>query len=537
MSATVSIPSGAPIEFNASLTLYGNTDNWQGVTGQVNGTTHIVRFDLSALGSDPVIQKVYLQVLTDYGSKDFFYLTAPVSRSSRLKMGSTVTDVRGLKDHMTEDVLKLAIKYNGRFDGVAYKANKTYYSSTEATFNLIVELESEPVLDRRSNGSLSADSIDFGQNITFNIEPFRDNYQHQVIYSVGNYTARSAMLDAGVTSCIFSPPLAWVTELPNSETGTMKVLLDTQKPDNPDDPNTTYTSVGVREYSVQVKVPSNLYPTISDAHFEIINPSTLSQRQVFTGVSRIRITLDSISGSTGASIASIRYRGWGDTVTTNNPTSLTNIVLTTNVVRAAGNITILVDITDSRGRSIGVGYNMGYAIQYTPPSFTLTDCVRCTPEGVSSDRGTAVKASAEFRCDTETISGNAAKAYIYIRPYQGTWSQGFELVNGVERILTETDLGYELSHEVAYEVRFVVQDKAMSVDLYYRLPSLQFALHFANNGRAVGIGRQAEALAAGDNGRLDVNPDWTVTLGNNVYIGSQTLAEYIQNIVSAMQGS
>ena len=103
--------------------------------------------------------------------------------------------------------------------------------------------------------------------------------------------------------------------------------------------------------------------------------------------------------------------------------------------------------------------------------------------------------------------------------------------------MTDADIGYELSHEVTYEVRFVVADDAMSVEQYYRLQSLQFALYFANNGRAIGIGKQTEDLETGQNGRLDINPNWTVTMGDDVYIGSQTLAEYIRSIVSEMQGS
>lgn len=532
--ATVIISSAGDIPFGAQMTMTGASS---GTIATTRPTSRIVSFDLSALGSNPVIQDIYIRYSSTYTSDDYFYLTAPYKSSTRLKTNSpTIMSV--LKNYITGDTLELTFKYVGRPATIHnISAGRVYDFQTHASFDLIFELESEPVTELRSDGSLSATSVDFGQNITFNIEPFRDNFRHQIIYSVGNYTGQSAILNAGVTSCTFSPPLAWITEVPNSDTGTMKVLLDTLKPDNADDPNTTYTSVGTKEYNVQVNVPSNLYPTISNAHFEIVNPSALPQNRVFTGVTRIKITLDSISPTTGASIASIRYSGWGDTVTTTNPQSLTNIVLTTNVVRETGSIVIFVDITDSRGRSIGIGYDMGQAIQYIQPSLTVAVCKRCTPEGEDLDRGTAVRVVAAFHCDSHSIAGNTARAYMYIRPLNGEWSQRISLSSEVERIVTDADIGYELSHEVTYEVRFVVEDNAMSVEQYRRLQSLQFALYFANNGRAIGIGKQADALETGQNGRLDINPNWTVTMGSDVYIGSQTLAEYIESIVSSMQGS
>ena len=542
--ATVSIPYGDTLTFRAVQVL-----NNQSVRC-VESTTEIVSFDLTALGNNPVVTGVSLRCFSSH-QHDFFVIRAPIERNRNLTIGTTPTQLDELIPYVTGDTLSLTIKYIGRFAGI--NAATTNYFNATATFGLIVELESEPVFDSRSSGSLSATSVDFGQNITFNIEPFRDTYRHQIIYSVGNYTGQSAILNsvaeaqaAGqnpdtVKHCTFSPPLAWMTEVPNSDTGTMKVLLDTLRPVDVNDPNTTYTSVGTKEYNVQVKVPSGLYPTISNATFEVVNPSALPQNQVFTGVTRFRITLDSISPTTGASIASIKYSGWGDTVTTTNPQSLTNIVFTTNVVRATGNITLFVDIKDSRGRSIGIGFNKGEAIQYNQPSIAIAACKRCTPEGEDRDRGTAVKIQATFQCDTQAVAGNTVRAYVYIRPEQGTWSNGFELTSGTERILTETDLGYELSHETHYEVRFVLEDNVMTgnmaIELYRRLPALQFALYFANNGRAIGIGRQTEDLETGQNGRLDINPNWTVSMGTDVNIGSQTLAEYIQSIVSAMQGS
>ena len=524
--ATISIPYGDTLTFTAVQVIQNETIR------SVETTTKYVSFDLSELGNNPVVTGVSLRCLSSH-QHDFFVVREPIERNRNLTVGTTPTQLNELIPYVTGGTLTLAIKYLGRIAGIHY-ATTNYFKAT-ASFALIVELESEPVFDSRSSGSLSATSVDFGQNITFNIEPFRDTYRHQIIYSVGNYTGRSAMLNAGVTSCTFSPPLAWITEVPNSDTGTMKVLLDTLRPVDTNDPNTTYTSVGTREYNVQVKVPSNLYPTISNAHFEIVNPRALPQNRVFTGVSRIKITLDSVSGSAGSSIASIRYSGWGDTVTTTNPQSLTNIVLTTNVVRATGSITILVDITDSRGRSIGIGFDMGQAIQYIQPSLTVAVCRRCTPEGEDQDRGTAVRAVAAFHCDSHAIAGNTARAYMYIRQLNGEWSQRISLSSGVERIVTDADIGYELSHEMTYEVRFVVADDAMSVEQYVRLQSLQFMLYFANNGRAIGIGKQADDLTTGQEGRLDVNPDWSVYLGEHTYIGGTLLdMTAINNLITTL---
>lgn len=514
------------------------------------------KFDLSELGPNPNVTAVTISAIATRDD-DYFRVSAPKTTGLFMSKVSIISAVplTGMQSYIQDRAsigdCTLTIQYHGEMEDTGgAPSGASFRWTTSVAFVLHITVDGQAVTDYRSDGSLSADSVDLGQNVTFNITPFHTSYKHTLTYKVGNYTSGAQSVAPGVTSHTFAPPLQWASEIPDSDAGTMTVILDTLRPADASNPDTTYESAGTREYSMQVVVPSNLQPTMQTVSMTVDNPGTLPANKIFTGVSRIRFSIASVTPSTGAGVAKITFTGWGDTLTLNKPkpSELTNISVLSNVVRITGNLTITVTVTDSRGRTFRTVMDMGQAIQYTPPSLTVVECVRCRPDGEAYDRGTAFKTTVSFQCDTQAISGNTARAYCYIRPYNSdTWSSAFALTSGSERILTDADIGYELSHEVSYEVRFVVEDNAMTIasnlaiEMYYRLSSLQFALYFANNGRAVGIGKQADDLEEGQEGRLDVNPDWAVYLGEHTYIGGTAIANLITMLstlnanVSAMQ--
>jgi hypothetical protein len=347
------------------------------------------------------------------------------------------------------------------------------------------------------------------------VTPIDSSCSHTVTYQIGSHN-ETHTLAAGVTEDSFTLPAAWLDALPRAVSGTMTVTLTTLKDG---------ASVGAHTYTVNVTVPITVVPTAGTLTAEAVNHGALAgDARFFAGASQALLTLTGAAAGQGSQIASITYSGWGESVVT------TALQYTTSALMASGEVTLRALVTDLRGRT-AEAYVSVLVYDYDPPYFMDIVVTRCDTSGVPDDEGAAVLVDTSFGCSTRAIQDNTATATVAFQPRGSTtWSQEFALNNGEETLIT----GYPLSATVSYQMRFTVTDRAMSVQVYMSVPSAKYVLHFLNGGSSIGVGQAAEALDAGEVGKLSVNPDWTVKLGTEIYIGNQTLAAYIRSVVSSM---
>lgn len=511
-------PSSFPATTKVYIGSYGQHGEPQNVS--MTPSRNVIKFDLSMLGADPTIKTATLRVTSTHDSND----------SINVQIGNLQKSVRsGVAVNVTTLIA----------DGVdnaivafyAYVQNlKDCTINSTLTATLTVEIEGElPPTDRRSEAEISETSVAFGDTVHLTVTPARGftPSSHNYKFAVGDdYASDWISFKKDQTTAEFVVPTAWMAALPSSSSGTLTITLDTL--DNGQ-------SVGTREYTIQVTVPEGLKPTMSNVSHTVVNPATLKGGEILTGVTRLRFTIGTLTGSPGATIASIRYAGWGDAITVNKPAVTSNIKQLSTVVQQTGALSLTITATDTRGRTVSTVLTTLPATPYEPPSFTSVSYLRCAPDGTPLERGSTAKVRAAFKCDTTAIAGNTVSGVVSLRQEGADqWLiRNATLLNNAEMIFDTLTLDTMLGYEIILEIT----DNVMSVQRVLRLPALQYMLHFSNNGRSIGVGQVAAELAETDNGRLTVNPDWTVAFGQNVMIGSQTLAEYIQSIVTAMQGS
>lgn len=471
-------------------------------------------FALTELGANPNIGSALLSVTVTGDPAIRFQ--AKVNNNTHVFLPNETADLtEDVSRALNDGKLSFSLAYFGTPSG-----SQTAYA--DVSCRLTVVTAAPVVTDTRSTGVLSASSVAFGQSISMTITPLEDyaaTYTHAVTWSVGNFQT-TTQVAAGVTSASFTVPTAWMSEVPAATSGTLRAILDTLSDGE---------SVGTREYTAQVTVPDNVMPTASTLSASAVNTGELSDntRQFFSGASRVALTLGSATAGAGSSIASIVYSGWGDSITT------TQLSATTGILQAAGRYEIQAVVTDRRGRQATATVQITVD-QYSPPYFTALSWIRCQADGTPDDKGNAVLVNAVFGCSTDILDHNTATASVALRPKGSqTWSAEVSLVSGQDTLITTT----ELLTTISYEMRFTVTDRAMSVVRYAAIPSSHFLFHFSNNGQSIGVGQAAEQLAEGETGRVSFNPEWDVYFGQNIHVGSQTLEEYIQSIVTAMQGS
>ena len=486
--------------------------------GRLSPKWQMFEFSFDGLGANPNIQSASLSA-TATGDEVVAFTARCISNLQTYNFGADEAadiPVKVIQDTLGDGRIKFSIAYYGKPKTDRHTATAT------VTFSLTVVTSVPVVTDTRSTGVLSASSVSFGGSISMTITPMEEyaaTYTHTVTWSVGNFQS-TTQLAAGVTSASFTVPTAWMSEVPAATSGTLRAILDTLSDG---------TSVGTREYKAKANVPSSVKPTVGSLTASAVNTGELADntRQFFAGASRVALTLSSAAAGTGSSIASIVYSGWGDSITD------TQLSVTTGILQTAGTFEIQAVVTDRRGRTATSTVQITVD-QYSPPYFTALSWIRCQTDGTPDDKGNAVIVNATFGCSTDILDHNTATASVALRAKGSpSWSAEVSRVSGQDTLITVM----ELLTTVSYEMRFTVTDRAMSVARYAAIPSSRFLFHFSNNGQSIGVGQAAEALAEGETGRVTFNPEWSVYLGQDIHIGSQTLEEYIQSIVTAMQGS
>ena len=517
---------GNPSPFQGKTQMYvssSGSGTAQHISVSVTPSKHIIQFDLSRLGANPEVRSATLTFTSTHSEKDSIgVVMGSVSKSCKPETALDVTAA------VQNGVDSATISF------YAYLPNpKSQTVQSTITVVLRVEITGEdPGSDLRSNLTVAETTVDFGGAVHLTIEQARasSTLSHSYWFTIGKQSSDPRTLPAGVTTATINVPTDedWLSELSDTTAGTMTITLDTLYDGQ---------SVGKREHTIQVTVPASMAPTMSNVSYAVVNPDTLTGNEVLTGVTRLQFTIGALTGGRGAKIASIRYAGWGDAITISRPTSTENITQLSTVVQQTGVLKLLITATDTRGRTISRELSTtAPATQYTPPSFTSVVCVRCDAEGTPLERGSTAKVRAAFKCDTTAVSGNTVSCEVNLRRAGTTdWllPEPVRPESGEEVVFATLTLDTMAS----YEVVLVITDNVMSAQQVVRLTALQYMLHFSNNGRSIGVGQVAADLADTDPGQLTVNPDWTVAFGTNVMIGSQTLAEYIQSIVTAMQGS
>lgn len=515
MASVITLTSSPP---SASMTAQYSYSENQMVLAT---SSQIVTFDLSALGPEPEFTNIAFEIDSSHSQQDNFTL-----KMGNLKMKATPqnpgANLTQVYKSLVITMLKTAVK-NGLplsvtivYSGHEPNTRRSEKQTSTVAFRIIATIVGGGgTVDERSQGTLSAASIAFGESIDLAITPKNADYSHVVTYKLGSHSENHTVA-AGVATDSFTLPMAWLDALPGSVTGVLEVTLGTVN---------NGASLGTQSYTARVTVPDSVLPVAGTLTAEAVNYGALAgDARFFVGASRTLLTLTGATAGQGSQIASITFSGWGSSVTTDSNQYLVD------AMQISGNVTMEAVVTDGRGRTAGTTITI-VVYDYEQPYFVDIDATRCDENGVPDDEGQYILINAEFGCSTVAIQDNTCTASVaFLANGSGTWSREFPLTNNEDTLI----LAYPLSISVSYQMRFTVTDRAMSVELYMSVPSAKYIMHFSNSGDSIGVGQAAESLSAGEMGRFTVNPDWTVQFGTNVKIGQQTLAEYIQSIVSSM---
>ena len=368
---------------------------------------------------------------------------------------------------------------------------------------------------RRSTATLSKNSFTGDDSATLTIDAQKSTYTHRYKISFGtNMETDWITLAAGVTTATVESDEDWSAYIPNAESANGTLTLQTY--DGSTQVSGDYVISGLTFHVPDTAVPEITGPTLSRAlTIGGITYGSIGNYYVqnHCGV-RVQAEADGALGSTVASM-SVTISGYSGSDYTETAAD-DEVDWTSGLLFIAGTLTVTVTAADSRGRTASATAEL--VVQaYTAPAGSL-----------KVKRVDALRADDDMG---EYGTYELTKQYTQLTGNTLTWSLSYS--GGTATSPADTGDILPNSRNVLqatseYVFTLTLADNLETVTVTATLPSADFIIYVDSSGNRLGFFQKAQRTlptATGKGHTLEISSD------TEVYIGNQTLAEYILSIV------
>ena len=352
-------------------------------------------------------------------------------------------------------------------------------------------------IPRSSSVSVSAGVI--GSAVTININRQSSSFKHTVRYS---WAGKSGTIATNVdTSTIWTIPLDFANDIPNSASGTGTIYVDTYSGS---------TKTGTQSATFTASVPANLKPTFSGITLSDLNGA--AQNLIPSGntfiqvISNIKVAFNGAAGSYGSSITGY----YAEIVGKNQSTSSNGGSL--GIMNYHGTIKIRASVSDSRGRwsdtrevSVTVLEYFAPALSFsiartgsTSSTLTVTRNAQIAPLTVAGSQKNSMALTFKVaRLGTTNFQVDTG-------PATGSWTSISNLVN------SQANLAGNYLANQSWVVIGTLEDKFTRSDFMVNVATESVVLSYDRSG--VGVNKIRER------GALDVKGD--------IYVDDKPIQQY-----------
>lgn len=341
-------------------------------------------------------------------------------------------------------------------------------------------------IPRSSSVSVSAGVI--GSSVTININRQSSTFKHTVRYA---WAGKSGTIATNVdTSTMWTIPLDFANDIPNSASGTGTIFVDTYSGS---------TKTGTQSTTLTASVPANVKPTFTGISLSDLNGAAqnlIPNSDTFIQViSNIKVAFNGAVGSYGSSITGY----YAEIVGKNQSTSSNGGSL--GIMNYNGTIKIRASVSDSRGRWSDAREVSVTVLEYFAPALsfsiartgsisstlTVTRNAKIAPLTVSGSQKNSMRL-------TFKVARLGTNSYIVDNgPATGFWTSISNLVN------SQANLAGNYLANQSWVVIGTLEDKFTRTDFMINVPTESVVLSYDRSG--VGINKIREQ------GALDVNGD------------------------------
>lgn len=444
---------------------------------------------------------------------DNLTLTEPTIGSWRYELnvnGSSVSGITGvsvLEDWVliaTKTVTGISHESDGKkaisLSGSVTAPNGTSYSGKTSSGSKTVSLDNIP----RASAITSVTNVVPGNKCSVKWTPASTSFRYKLKFSLGDWSYTTDVIKPGKTSdytFVYVIPLEVANQIPNSNTGTMKVSLYTYS----DIGETQQVGdVSTKEFTVTVPDIEDTRPSIGLGWNPVHTLPNAFANLYIQGKSRVKVSNGAV-GRYGATIKTYTAKVEGKEYTGKN--------ITSDYLMNYGEVSLSGTAVDSRGYS-STKKTVITVIPYSKPSILPVEgerevvAVRCDAEGNLDDNGTYLKIKAKRRyspVESGCEQHNFCKIQYRYRLATGSYSSWITILEGdsldSDEIVTEPLLDGALMATNTYQVQVqAIDDIGVDAHVTITVPTAKVYMHRDGVRNAIGLGKYCERENAIDSG-------------------------------------
>lgn len=220
--------------------------------------------------------------------------------------------------------------------------------------------------------SVSASNGTLGTAQTLSVTMYDSAFTHTIEYECGEASG-VIVTKSGSTSISWTPPIDFASQSPSGTSVYVSLKITTYSGN---------TVIGSNVKSITCSIPESVKPTVS---ISVSDPTGFNGKYgaYVKGKSKLKIVVTA-SGSYDSAIKSY--------VTTADGKTYTDASITTDIIASSGSLTVIVSVTDSRGRTATASETIS-VFDYSMPKISSLNVKRCDAQGNSSSSGAYLSVS------------------------------------------------------------------------------------------------------------------------------------------------
>lgn len=327
--------------------------------------------------------------------------------------------------------------------------------------------------------TVSAASASLGSALTISTNRSNNAATHTLSYRFGN---ASGLIGSDVGDAVsWTPPLSLASEIPRATSGVCTITCNSF---------INGKMTGSRTCTVTLTVPLTVVPVISSVTLQDTNETVAAQIGAFVkSLSTLSVAITA-EGIYGSSISSYRTMLDGVTYTAASFTASKKLA-------AAGDMTLTVSVTDSRGRTATYTSTV-QVLDYAIPSIRRFSVERCNADG-SSAQVDGTKARFSFQGSVSPLNNkNSFSCVVYYKLKNAeAWTQAYA-VNAASYTLAVSNQLLSQTYDAlsSYDVKIRLADHFQEAEQAVSIGTKGVILDFLADGTGIGIGKVAETPGA-----------------------------------------
>ena len=310
----------------------------------------------------------------------------------------------------------------------------------------------------------------FGDEISIHMNRKDASFTHTVRYAFGSLSGTIATgVGTGTTWVI---PNSFMDLLPADTSGSGTIYVDTYSGSK---------LIGTKYCGFTAKVRDSVKPGVSFKLEDITGVDDIYGSPV-KGLSKINVAVTATPAySSPINSCSISANG----------TTYSGTNATTGLLRTAGSSRVTATVTDKRGRSNSVYYDMNVQ-DYNAPNVSALSVHRCNEDGTANDQGGYIKAT--FSASVSSMNSKNTAVYKLKYKKSSTTSYTTVTLSDLANKYSAANYSYifEADGNSSYDVEVTVQDRHKTASRATSASTAFTLMNFNAQGNGIGFGQVCE---------------------------------------------